>query len=217
MKNELPILFNTKMVKAILEGRKTQTRRPIKGGELQRNPDNDPWYKDCIWSKRTKDGCWGDYTNDLLIEKFSPFNSEYLWVRETFHQSVSNIISYKADYTFNPFNELEVSEFCSLGDYSMVGEKWTPSIHMPRESSRILLKVNRQWVERIQNISVLNCINEGINHDADLEELAMIKAIGDGDDRHKEVFADLWESCGYDWDSNPWVWCCEFEVVKVKK
>jgi hypothetical protein len=201
MKNEKPILFNSEMVRAILEGRKTQTRRPLIA------QPNDSWAKNphVSWNAGKQRFCWasGSSVSDLVCPLGGAGGN--LWVRETFADTHDVPGVYCPGLVYRA-TDPEWSE--------MEGFKWTPSIHMPRESSRIDLKVKRVWVQRIQDISVPDCIQEGIKHDATLGEVIAIMETGDGDDRHKETFADLWESCGYDWDSNPFVWCCDFEVCK---
>ena len=191
--NEKPILFNAEMVRAILEGRKTQTRRPIK-------PRGKIWLTDIIQDhdngkNPTYQDEYGDshLTKDL---KMNPLNADLLWVRETFAY-IGPELNPDPGYAYRATDP----------DWSeMEGFKWTPSIHMPRDASRINLKVKRVWVERVQDISVSDCVQEGISGPDGV--------ISGSDEEIKTSFKNLWESCGYDWDTNPFVWCCEFEVMK---
>jgi hypothetical protein len=183
---EHPILFSGPMVRAILEGRKTMTRRVIKK----------PWLY----------GRENEYGRFQVNMRECPYGlpGDRLWVRETweYDDSRPNSYFYRADPAPDGFIENPEAAW-----------RWRPSIHMPREASRILLEVTAVRVERLQDISVPDALREGIECD-DAEERAMIEAIGDGDDRHKEAFANLWDSInakrGYGWDSNPWVWVVEF-------
>lgn len=204
-----PILFNTEMVQAILEGRKTQTRRVIKiprgfsGHQVGEsgNPDNPLGFMYPCGIKRP------------------PCNKgDILWVRETWdnipvspggHTRIGGRFYYKAD-----------------GDIRPVGWRgnWHPSIHMPREAARIFLRVKGVRVERLQDITVLDAINEGCCGEA-CECVNADPAIGCTDclntgwlERPETEFALLWDSTVkkdelplYGWNANPWVWVIEFE------
>ena len=138
---ERPILFKTDLVRAILDGRKTQTRKPIKkvpkgkfAGVFELlTPKGKTLYA------RFEDG------NEVNLVA-SPYGNsgDYLWVRETFHKDENGII-YKADY--------------SDGSYPALS--WKPSLHMLRSDSRILLVIRYVLVERIQSILHLDAIKEG--------------------------------------------------------
>lgn len=188
-----PILFNTEMVRAILDGKKTCTRRIVKGAI----PDDAMWGytmftpKGCI-------SCRGVYA-DEYGEKFFrlPYQQgDILYVRETwckgFWMNEKERYYYKADDN----------------DFHCV---WHPSIHMPKEAARIWLKVKDVRVERLHDITGKSVLREGINShvhpDADYF-----------DGNQREVFAELWDSTikksdidRYGWDANPWVWVIEFE------
>lgn len=131
-KKERPILFNSEMVRAILPGTKTQTRRPVKlnlSGRLQKGGKQ--WHVD-----------------DPNATKASPFgiSSDRLWVRETF-TIINGEVVYRADYQASlPF----------------AGCRWSPSIHMPRWASRITLEVKRVWTEYLQDISEADARAEGV-------------------------------------------------------
>ncbi|MCM8532492.1 MAG: hypothetical protein NE330_15110 [Lentisphaeraceae bacterium] len=230
--SEKPILFNTEMVQAILEGRKTQTRRPIKDIKNPHNLDIFNGNGDGLAYEHS-DSCSGycEYGCDGSWHK-SPFltycevvnldvlyveeGEHRLWVRETFY-SISNHLAYRADYSFNPFKESEVDDFCPNQDYSMIGEKWTPSIHMPRSASRINLKVKRVWIERVQDITEEDVTKEGIAKPSEGDWKSYDEDWPEWEISAKRSFASLWDSIykpqGLSWDSNPWVWACEFEVM----
>lgn len=131
---ERPILFSAPMVRAILDGRKTQTRRVVKGEALR-------WLNDGFTPKFV-----ADYQNRLC-----PYGKpgDHLWVRETFHTVDGHSAFYRADYEHNPKGDKEH------------GIVWTPSIHMPRWASRISLKIIGVRVERLQDISEKDAWAEG--------------------------------------------------------
>jgi hypothetical protein len=126
-----PIIFNTEMVKAILEGRKTQTRRPIKPQPINIKFINNK-YK--------------EVGNDdtFRFEYKQPYKvGDILYVRETWAQDDENSYMYRAN------------------DFNQFTPKWKPSIHMPREAARLFLKVTNVRVERVQNISSNDAWEEG--------------------------------------------------------
>lgn len=187
---ELPIIFNTQMVKAILDGRKTQSRRPLKVKMSIRDIKGGldltgavPERRNKYNFLRLKDG--DEYGGPIT----SPFGipGDLLYVRETFA-----IDTYCKAQTL-VFKTKKIDP-----DYPI---KWKPSIHMPKKYARIWLKVKRVWVERVQDISPHDCVSEGIKtiHDRD------------GCATDKVVFSRLWNSIYGTWDKNHWVWACEFE------
>lgn len=212
---EKPILFNTEMVKAILEGRKTQTRRVI-------NPQ--PEFKEGTgfhWKGRMH-GIGADYQE--TVRNFTKWNcplgrvGDYLWVRETFTQGYDMTllkdegddidavsIIYKADGA-ELYRECPKSVAENWGDWSCDGEGdpvFKPSIHMPRWASRINLLIKKIRVERLNDISEQDCLKEGIGSPITR-------------DCKKPKFLSLWSQI-YGEESlnaNPWVWVVEFELVK---
>ena len=214
---ERPILFSTAMVKAILEGRKTQTRRVIKAPVLRnvREPD-----------KVLFDGkiCKFNWHGDDVIggfeikPKYQP--GDILWVRETWC-NYNNKFYYKADKKCYGCTEdgicmprgIERHVTCELCEGVGVEGyiRWRPSIHMPREAARIFLKVKAIRVEKLQDISETDAIAEGVNHQWEINH--------NGEKTLKKVcttvFKEFWDSLneknGYGWDTNPWVWVIEFE------
>lgn len=179
-----PILFNTEMVRAILDDRKTCTRRLVKflPGE---NPK---------WTGYLKDGLMlYNGKNELCIRKVPYQPGDILYVRETFVQAAAHIFWYKAD------NKNFLSK-CKA---------WKPSIHMPKEAARIFLKVTDVRVERLQEIDIDGICNEGLpsmsvyagDMDIALEEWKIL-----WDSTIKKSDLDR-----YGWDANPYVWVIEFE------
>ena len=200
---ERPILFSAPMVRAILDGTKTQTRRVVKP------VGNDDGfvildYGDGGWPYRSDDGDSTTHTvkrGGKLYHDETPHTCPYgqpgdrLWVRETFHTVDGQRAFYRADYAHKPKGDKEHGIF------------WTPSIHMPRWASRITLEVTGVRVERLQEIGEVDALAEGAPWAA-----CSSPQVGS----HKAGFAQLWEGINgsESWSANPWVWVIEFEVVK---
>jgi hypothetical protein len=212
MKQRL-IIFNTEMVRAILDGRKTQTRRPMNPQphkEWQPLSAKAEWYTPTVIDKK---GFYQPAKNDVFGVSdedqgfISPFGSigDQLYVRETWRK-------------FNSSDECGCSESpCSCPSNGTVlfkashdsGEsKWKPSIHMPRWAARIILEVTDVRVERVQNISERDAWAEGFDgYDDD---------VTGGKNGYSE-FCEAWQSIYGDesWQSNPWVWVIDFKVIST--
>lgn len=220
------------MVRAILDGRKTVTRRvvrykydntemrmrtdkygtqlieiqkDIEGETHGRNPDGGTWHK-------------------LLpyIEKNPPYRKgDILYVRETWY--------YETFYEDTDDNPPDLSSGMRLWryvykadnpDYPVIPGKWRPSIHMPKEAARIFLKVTDVRVERLQDISNEQILREGINKKTVLRYMKQCPEETEEWERAAHIipYSELWNSTikksdvgVYDWGSNPWVWAIEFE------
>lgn len=214
---ERPILFSAPMVRAILDGRKTVTRRALNAqalknigygvrlGECHELPTEGPLHPNSV-----------DYYND-----FCPFGQpgDRLWVRETFGLQVRHYGGGAGEHiVYRATNPDAI--YCKSAEGQEYPVKWKPSIHMPRHSSRILLEITDVRVERLQDISEEQALAEGIIphvrggwhwHPHDPSNV---------DDWHQFgfkspafAFQDLWIGTGGDWDSNPWVWCVNFKRV----
>jgi len=181
MKEEKPILFNTEMVKAVLGGKKSQTRRVIKPKPFEYDGAFE-------W----KDKRYGALPDAPKFESVCPYGSigQRLWVKET-HSVIHN-----------HFGEEECIIYKAEGE-SKNGCRWKPSIFMRREYSRINLEITKIEVQRVQDITEKDALQEGAN--------------GKGLFTSKYYFEQIWdiinEKRGYGWDTNPWVWVIEFEVV----
>jgi len=219
---ERPILFSGPMVRALLDGRKTQTRRVVKpaiaealnflGGRADEAPatGNDvtiEWGPSEDDDGKTVPAQWLARCAEYPEEGVIPIGTAYgqpgdrLWVRETCSIG-GNGYFYRAD----------------VPQPETVKYAWIPSIHMRREASRITLEITDVRVERLHEISRLDCFAEGWPADArQLEQVWQAKAAGVGDDGVDDAsinwYADLWETLnGPDsWDANPWVWVVEFK------
>ncbi|MFM5320911.1 hypothetical protein ACET9O_14975 [Aeromonas caviae] len=197
---ERPIIFNADMVRAILEGSKTQTRRIMKP---QPEPvPGQPW--EYWWPAKAFETMVK--VSDLQRVGFegaaadaSPFGriGDRLWVRETFGDCGVRLV-YRAD--------TDDGAACQV-------KRWTPSIHMPREAARILLEITDVRVERLNNISVQDALAEGMDDGSSDAALA-----AGWFEKPRRAFRRLWERIyGQEsWSSNPWVWVVEFQEIQEK-
>jgi len=229
---ERPILFSAPMVRAILDGRKTVTRRALNEralknigygvqlGECHELPTEGPLHPNSI-----------GYCTD-----FCPYGQpgNRLWVRETF-ALLGNEGGVCVDWNDNLVKGDERAAAriyrasCTIGCYGLwqVPDKaewkpetdelqyegaWRPSIHMPRWASRILLEITDVRLEQLQDITYEQAAAEGV-HRGPLREWY---ASDEGGACHKypvPAFRDLWQSVGGDWEANPWVWVVELKKV----
>lgn len=206
-----PILFNTKMVQAILDGRKTVTRRVIKSF----TPDDAIWGYSAFTPK-DHISCRGIFT-DEYGEKFFKLPcscGDILYIRETWCQygkldDCDRLIDGTEEYYYRadgenptPFNYFLVQH--SGWDEHRETPVWRPSIHMPKEAARIFLQVTGVRVERLQDITEDGAIQEGcIAHGGNLA-IDDFGAIWDGMIKKADRLL-------YGWDANPWVWVIDFE------
>lgn len=222
-----PILFNTEMVRAILEGRKSCTRRLVKPQPDEKHTYPLGFVTDSTEGKEV--GCFGfgidEYGGSVQYAKPPYHTGDILYVRETWcalpvneagHMRGHCVYYYRAD-----------------GDLRPEGwrGKWHPSIHMPKEAARIWLKVMDVRVERLQEIDEDGVWDEGFRfkppcltrvsadgHTCDLDGLCT-SSIKYCDMTMGELFGrELWNNTikkpdldRYGWDANPWVWVIEFE------
>lgn len=212
---ERPILFSGDMVRAILAGRKTQTRRVVKAPfVIDEHPETGALWPLCP-----------SYCNDGDNEGqpiSCPFGSpgDRLWVRETWASGYSKGCwgtVFKADVAF-----VQGSRQHEKGPHFNANDlppwtKWRPSIHMPRWASRLSLRVTSVRAQQLQDITEEDIIAEGVN--IDWERVARMEAAPTPATRRSVVRADfavLWDSIYADrapWESNPWVWAIGFEVM----
>jgi len=190
---ERQILFSGPMVRAILEGHKTQTRRAIKPQPTRENVDT-VTYMYCHY------GVPGDR----------------LWVRETWAHDEPNcddIHCGNPDHIWYRANETKI-----VADSFAGKARWHPSIHMERWASRINLEIVKVRVERLQDITKEDISAEGIKRTAGGEWLAPLAGVPDYPWGYAhEAYAALWNDIndkrGYGWDVNPWVWVIEFRRI----
>jgi len=226
MSKERPILFNGAMVRAILAGQKTQTRRAVKLphnnrlGQWEASTSGGHGARDrkgnlvpehvCIWHTRT-----GDTLSCPLGQP-----GDRLWVRETFSPIYSTTdgglieVDYRATYQHGH----------RMGDHLGIPKEWKPSVHMPREACRLVLEISAVRVERLQALPNADGEAEGISFciedpdttagrafsEAEHYWIAGVSMRGTPEDHAMRAqFAEQ----GLDWDSNPWVWVIDFKQV----
>jgi hypothetical protein len=242
---ERPIIFSGPMVKAILEGRKTQTRRVVKPLPIWFNRvhtcsgDIDP-----ATGTTYRHDCLSDSTGEFY--KFCPYGAPQgrLWVRETWQPirrnspeqdakikasldrlergEVKDIVAEVQSWPFPPSGERQLLYAADFGDWAYDVDSdlkpWRSPLFLPRELSRITLEIISVRVQRVQSITEADAIAEGVdrhNHSARWP---------DGDpgtmgDVARRNFARGWDYLnakrGYSWDSNPWVWVIEFKKLEA--
>ena len=198
---ERPILFSGDMVRAILDGRKTMTRRVVKMATPPQ-AERVQHFEGLRWDWLRYDG--------LRLSTFKcPFGKtgDRLWVRETFRLSDPNDCACYEPCRCRSGQPMYRAD----GHYHDMEYKWKPSIYMPRWSSRITLEVTGVRVERLQDISEEDAQAEG----APLELGVLERTILGAKARYRSGFVRLWESINGpgSWDANPWVWCVSFKRV----
>ncbi|MFG6654960.1 hypothetical protein ACG0Z5_10870 [Scandinavium sp. M-37] len=201
---ERGMIFNGEMVRALLDGRKMQTRRPIKPQPELTERSGFSW-KNRVYGSGSTDR----ETNRNFAHIACPHGKpgDRIWVRETFsivpdhdEPAGSAAVLYAADGT---------------GPYG----KWRPSIHMPREYSRILLEISNVGVQRIQSISQNDAAREGLIRLPATGRYCLNQGdqyFGGASHDAREVFSWLWSDIygEENWNANPWVWVIEFKRVE---
>lgn len=198
--SERGMIFNAEMVRAILEGRKTQTRRPVKFPLIDKNM-----------------GCelaGNELAGELAAHNYwnSPYGKpgDRIWVRETFrvHSRATDVATlvYRASVR-NSWTEQTHRVPVAVCNKQVTPDKWTPSIHMPRWASRITLEITDVRVERLRDLSEEDAKSEGI--------IPSAGGVLPGWE-YRINFRDLWmDIYGTDnWEANPWVWVIEFKRVE---
>ena len=196
---ERPILFSAPMVRAILAGSKTQTRRVVKTHELMLDR------LDSLLVNPKRPGVWDYYDSDDQEEHefCCPYGvpGERLWVRETFWArkgifpnavpGYHDLVFYRADPDPAPNLDRPLT--------------WKPSIFMPRWASRLTLEITEVRLERLMSITHADAIAEGIT----------------GEQSPRAGYAALWDTInakrGFDWASNPWVWALTFKMLESER
>jgi len=207
--NAKPILFNTEMVKAILESRKTVTRRVIK---LDLGlADSDKNDSSCLFVQDK----YGDSINVKDLCRYQV--GDILYVRETWKKLDTSVL---VDLPDNSYAYIyKASENGKVWERESNDWTWEPSIHMPKEAARIFLKVTNVRVERLQDMYEEDAKKEGCKSTAVLTP--------EGDDYFGlyaiDSFSVLWDSTikkqdldTNGWEANPYVWVIEFEKVNYE-
>ena len=218
---EQPIIFNAEMVRAILEGRKTQTRRPCKAQWLT-VAGFEPWFgcedghqfwiaRTCPADLKTKAPDRSDQHSNVVTK--CPFGraGDRLWVRETFTYITL------AQNEMQPGDRWDPEFNCPVrllyrADGIEIPANWTPSIHMRRWASRITLEITDVRVQRFAQMSDSDAMAEGVEY---------WRATPNREPRHRvylPTFMELWDSIyanrGLSWDTNPWMWVITFRRLE---
>jgi len=210
-----PILFSSPMVRALLDGTKTQTRRlakfsPCEGVNLAFSGLVPEQFLPGRWNlvARGAGGCWNARTRDLNC----PYGThgDLLWVRETCRAEEltdgNDGVRYQADNVWRMIKDTQESAeaWSVLYDYAGKRGAAVPGIHMPRWASRLTLRLTDVSAQRLRDISEADAIAEGTPHMSD---------------EVREDYAALWNRIntkpGTCWADNPWVWAVSFEVHKA--
>lgn len=194
-----PILFNTEMVKAILEGRKTQTRRTaFPNMELREFCNKE--YPNGWWFNGRVFRSFDDFLHYTQRPKCKYQPGDILWVRETWSTHYDGIhddlqLCYKAD-------GIDLKSECLPGENNC----WYPSIHMPKEAARIFLKVKNVRIEKLWEMDEVAAIAEGFEDSPAVTDSPI------------QRFSELWDKTikrddlrEFGYHANPWVWVVEFE------
>ena len=204
---ETGMLFTSPMVRAILEGRKTQTRRIAKP---VRHPD--------LGNVYSPGALVLEHEPQHVINRACPYGQpgDRIYVRETFVQGYKTDPETGAvrDYD-EEGNDIPMTTWYRATDGGLIwcdddgwetNVPWKPAMHLPKALARIWLEITGVRVERLQDISTEDCISEGLN--TTLRER-------DAEVNLKQKFKELWESTGGDWAANPWVWVVDFKALST--
>ena len=224
-----PILFNTEMVIAILEGRKTATRRVVKPQPDEKHNFPLGFVSDSTNKKDIGKFGFGidEFGGSIQHAKPPCKKGDYLYVLETWTEEYKEFY-YRADYDSDYLEPCETLSGgypadcryypgcvgCTRGSQRIM---WHPSIHMPKEAARIFLKVTDVRVERLQMMNGKDVLKEGVDNGSSNPTMGYRFDV-----MQRMAFKDLWNSTiktadldKYGGDANPWVWVIEFERVEV--
>lgn len=214
----LPILFNTDMVQAILDRRKTVTRRLVKKRQCMLLDRKEPHELDRKYAP------YDSMTDtELMACTYRPPHQkgDILYVRETWAFSICITCMHEGACNINPVEYDDgdsISEGCFLyrAECAPATHIWKPSIHMPKQAARIWLKVTDVRVERLQDMNTGDFLAEGV--------VIRSEVFNDPENAYwqaKREFVHIWDATvkeaekdRYGWDANPWVWVIEFERCK---
>ncbi|MES2457221.1 MAG: hypothetical protein V4594_16825 [Bacteroidota bacterium] len=211
MNNSHPILFSTPMVQAIIEGRKTMTRRevtpqPGEGTHISYMP-NEP----IDWNGEWYPFKWETEEGESINKHARAAIGDILWVRETFFKNGNDYIYLADGSCCEQFEQCECRE---------IGKpKWKPSIHMPKEACRLFLKVTNVRVEKLHEISTSDAKAEGVAHVIDkITGYCGYNYLHGGYNLMTTPyhgFKSLWKKINGEesWNENPWVWVISFEIT----
>ena len=226
---ERPILFSGAMVRAILDGKKTQTRRVVKfrnGRHIVAAPEHDGVFE---WWPVDHGGIVVKQSREVMLRE-CPYGvvGDRLWVRESWaiknwtdkectDMGFANAPQHPTEvYLGTPTRAVHRANWQPEfdGHIPECVQKWKPSIHMPRWASRLTLELTGVRVEQVQDISESDAKAEGVEA---LGSAVVVR--GPNPFYYRDEYSSLWNSLnakrGYGWDENPWVWVLEFRRVEA--
>ncbi len=228
---ERPILFSGPMVRAILNGSKTQTRRVVKPQPTNRHVfravSGHEWLgheRTWLWDARWEDerGRHGTFVGDFRCPYGQP--GDRMWVRESWATPTSydSLSPSEAMATMGqrlPFGAPQVWYRASTREQNQANHRWRPSIHMPRRISRLTLEITEVRVERLQEITEADARAEGITDGGCLscgesEPCGCANPAPDARDSFAWLWNQINEARGFGWHANPWVWVIGFRRVE---
>lgn len=220
MSKEIPILFSTPMVEAILAGRKTMTRRVVKFNEEQYNEYGNLCYS--IKGNGTQKAASNQEKDDLNdsffgILDYCPYGNpgDSLWVRETWvNLGHNNCQDGKEQENYVIYKASENGKEC---EKNTEGWRWRPSIFLKKKDCRIWLEKTNTRVERLHDISEEDAIAEGVEQNRDGSWHDYLEPRRLWHDSAKASFQSLWMKINGEksWHANPWLWCNNFKVLST--
>lgn len=212
-----PILFNTEMVHAILQGRKMVTRRLVKPA-----PAGDGSKPEELTI--TRPGYWNQFGDDFVYRQpYKP--GDIMYVRETWQYAYDlngndQIIECTGRFLYAADNPAPFNDWIMPDGTHRDRMPWRPSIHMPKEAARIFLRVTDVRVEKLQDITEEQARKEGAEPAFEYNTLEGPEIVSDEDGYYVLGFKGIWDSTikladrdQYGFDANPWVWVIEFERI----
>lgn len=209
---ETGLMFKAPLVRAILEGRKTQTRRIVKRLPLRINRDANAMEIDVANIEN------GEFAKRVPCPMGQP--GDRIYVRETWQHANFPLgpyqegtpVFYRADYLHESDPDYADAE-------RTVRRNWLPSIHMPKQAARIWLEITGVRVERLQDMSKADAVRDGGLHQLPATGRYVVNQgdqyFGMATHDPRELFQEIWESTGGDWAANPWVWVIDFKTIST--
>lgn len=224
---ETGLMFKAPLVRAILEGRKTQTRRLVKPAPAADQPLQYITTETGLVYARSMEQINSQNIRRIRWESPVGKPGDRIYVRETWSPDppcdgtwcYTSWAGCRQGQIEGVPERFRTPEHCMYAASTNTDMVWTPSVHMPKWAARIWLEITGVRVERLQSISESDCWKEGIEevmHDFDnATQIDMAKRLGCCIDDAKPLFAQLWESTGGDWEANPWVWVIDFITIST--
>lgn len=221
LQNAKPIFFNTEMIRAIQDGKKTVTRKMMKPQPIYLN--GFWWHGAKRWPEKNRAI---HLVNGARLYKMPYKPGDYLYVKETWRVSsvkCENGIyawncQYKSDMSKQEIQMFDSEKFYTFGDKYFDRNGWIPSIFMPKDAARIFLRVKGLRAEMLQEIDGDGILAEGMDNGKSNPTMGKR-----WENMQRMKFENLWNSTikpkdldKYGWDANPWVWVTEFEQVEVE-